>query len=188
MGRSLAALVVVLSVGCKKSGGSATVGPSGAIVSLGDGASVAIPEGALAKNVDISISLSKPLAQASAGALSGVYKFNPEGTTFLKPVTITMPVPAGTSTASLFWTQAGSATLWDAIPAIVSATTLIAQVDHFSSGFAGGYCRKDGPCSPSNLCKTGTFSCETGTAACNPSGNEPDGTTCAPAMVCNAGT
>src|SRR5260221_9950525 len=99
-----------------------------------------------------------------------------------------MTGPAGTASASLFWTQAGSTTLWDAVPAIVSATTLIAQVEHFSSGFAGGYCKRGGHCSPSDLCKTGAFACQTGSPVCGASANQPDGTTCAPAKVCNSGT
>src|SRR4051812_19660485 len=90
-------LVLLLSIGCKKSGGSSSIGPSGGIVSLGDGTSVAIPEGALTRSVDISISQSLGKAQAPAGALTSVYKFGPEGTTFLKPVTINLTVPAGTA-------------------------------------------------------------------------------------------
>src|SRR5258706_5860068 len=141
MRRTLAAVLVLLALGCKKSGASSSIGASGGIVSLSDGTSVAIPEGAVTKNVDISISQSLTKAQAPAGALSAVYQFSPEGTTFLKPVTITMSVPAGTASASLFWTQAGSTTLWEAGPAILSAATLIAQVEHFSCRFAVGYCQ-----------------------------------------------
>lgn len=117
-------------------GASAAVGPSGGSVAMSGGPTLEIPAGALPNTTTITIAQSS--AQAD-GALSPVYQFGPDGTTFSKPVTVTFTVPSGTSAASVYWTthQGGG---YEELPAIVQGTTAVAQVAHFSRGFAGPPC------------------------------------------------
>jgi uncharacterized delta-60 repeat protein len=134
--------VVLASLVACASGGdpsSATVGPAGGTVRGPSGAQVVIPAGALAREVAIAVS------QASAGApplpggttpFGSTFAFTPHGTTFLSPVTITVPfdpaqVPAG-ATPTLYKTTAGQAG-WEVVAgATVSGATMSGPVTQFS--------------------------------------------------------
>src|SRR2546421_7855492 len=98
----LAALCAGAFAGCTFGGdlhrtddASAVIGPGGGMLAVSGGAALEIPAGALAKDTTITISQSS--AQAPGGALSPVYDFGPDGTTFSKPVTVTFTVPTGTA-------------------------------------------------------------------------------------------
>ena len=116
-----------------------TIGPEGGTVTAADGATVTVPPGALAQRVPVAISMSSagapplPAGMASAGP---TYALTPHGTEFLKPVTITLPLSAGTGTAPPQVVKTNSQGDWS----VVSATgtdgsaddRLEAQVSTFS--------------------------------------------------------
>lgn len=83
--------------------GAGTVGVQGGTISNALGAAVTVPAGAL--DGDIVISFAPTLAAAPPGvvAITPVYQFSPEGLVFSSPVTITLPVPAGVTTAAVYW-------------------------------------------------------------------------------------
>ena len=121
---------------------------SGGTVALPNGTSIDVPPGALPPGVDtISVTSSPDAAPTEYTALSPVYVFGPDGTVFLKPLTITMPVtlPAGTDTSTLtiLWSRANGVG-FDMIPSDFTAvagssTDFIAsgEITHFSQGFCG---------------------------------------------------
>jgi hypothetical protein len=55
---------------------------------------------------------------------------------------------------------------------------------------AGGQCtcQGGGSCQPSNVCQTGTYSCATGTAVCQASGNQPTTVACGLPQSCSGAT
>lgn len=139
------ALVVVIGCGGGSGSGSkpaptsatASVGAGGGSVSLAGGASVTVPSGALGTTVDVSVQRSS--SAAPTGAITPIFSFGPDGTTFSAPVTVTFPVPAGTTAASVFWSVPGSPGAYESVPTTISGTTATAQVSHFSSGYVAAY-------------------------------------------------
>lgn len=118
---------------------SNTIGPSGGTVTGPNGATVVIPPGALAQDIEIAITQtstgapSLPLGMTSVGTM---FAFTPHGTTFAVPVTITVPfdpskVPAGRS-PRLLKTNAAQSSFETVVGAMVSGTTMTAQVTSFS--------------------------------------------------------
>lgn len=121
---------------------------TGGTVALPNGTTIDVPPGALPPGVDtITVTSATAAAPAEYAAASPVYVFGPDGTVFLKPLTISMPltVPAGTDASSLtiLWSRA-NADGFDMIPSQFlpvagSSTDFIAsgEVTHFSEGFVG---------------------------------------------------
>jgi hypothetical protein len=117
---SLGSLVVLALVACSSGSqnvGSkyvktATIGPAGGTIPISAsddltlaGTSITIPANALAANTSISIGLSEVGITPSGGKAAGpVVDFEPSGTVFTSPVTITIPatVGSGASKASVF--------------------------------------------------------------------------------------
>jgi hypothetical protein len=142
--RWLAIGVLASAVGCggggKEESPPATevtqnVGPGGGTVSLTGGPSLAVPPGAL--DSVTAITIRKAAAGAPTGALGPLYEFGPDGEIFSVPVTISFPVAQGTAAAMVYWTKAGSATEFDALPTTLAGTTASASVTHFSHGYVG---------------------------------------------------
>ncbi|MFL5312394.1 MAG: hypothetical protein ACJ79H_18320 [Myxococcales bacterium] len=140
----LAALCAGFFAGCtfgtdvhRTDGASAVIGPSGGMLAMAGGAALEIPAGALAK--DTTITIAQVSEQSSGGALSPVYEFGPDGTTFSKPVTVTFTVPSGTGAGSVYWTAPQGAA-YEELPTIIQGTTAVAQISHFSRGFVGPPC------------------------------------------------
>ena len=78
--------------------GVGSVGPSGGVISLPDGASVTIPNGALASNQTITISRNTSTITSNTGCR--IYDLKPDGLTFADSVTVTLPydvqaIPSG---------------------------------------------------------------------------------------------
>ncbi len=133
------AVTCALVIGC--SGGGSSEPPAGTIkaatggtVSLSGGPSVQIPAGALA--VDTVVTVQQSTIQAPNGAVTPVYEFGPSGTTFSKPVTVTIPVPAGTTDGAI-WTRQEGATTFTSVPTTISGGVATAQVTHFSVYLVG---------------------------------------------------
>jgi hypothetical protein len=132
---------------------STVIGASGGNLSLSRGATLQIPPGALAK--DTTITIARSSAQAPDGALTAVYEFGPAGLVFAKTVTVTFPVPDGTTSGSVYWTAVGSDT-YEELPTSVQGAMAFAQVAHFSRGFVGRPCSAAGSC-PARRDVTGAF-------------------------------
>ncbi|HEX6397268.1 MAG TPA: Calx-beta domain-containing protein, partial [Steroidobacteraceae bacterium] len=119
--------------------GNTGIGAAGGTVSESSGAKVVIPAGALAADTPIAVAQSStgaPPLPAGVAASGPIYAFTPHGTTFAKPVTITVPfdpasVPAG-ATPVLYKTDAQGA--WQVVSgATVSGGTMVGDVTGFSS-------------------------------------------------------
>ncbi len=136
--------VVVLLVGCGSSApppSSKGIGPAGGTVTSAEGARVVIPPGALSSSVDVQVTKDGTGAAALPAvadlvAVGDVFALTPHGTTFSKPVTLTLPfdparVPSG-ARIMLFkngfqqtgWTQVSGAT--------VSGSTITGEISGFS--------------------------------------------------------
>jgi len=77
---------------------SQTVGTSGGTVSA-QGVVLTIPAGALAKDTVISITEDPGPVPLGYTALSSLYSFGPQGTVFLKPVTVRFPLKSADPSA-----------------------------------------------------------------------------------------
>jgi hypothetical protein len=102
---------------------------TGGTVTLPGGAVIEIPAGALASDTTITIQQSG--GAAPTGAVGAVYDIGPSGTTFSQPVTVTLPVPAGTTDAAV-WTRPAGAAHFTSLPTSVSGGVATAQASHLS--------------------------------------------------------
>ncbi|HTP28794.1 MAG TPA: hypothetical protein VMK12_24430, partial [Anaeromyxobacteraceae bacterium] len=160
--------------------GTGTVGSAGGIVSLTGGPSIAIPAGALAADTAIVISPVTPTPPS--GALTPVYQFEPAGTTFATPITVSFPAPAGTTSAGILWSLAGSDDKFERLTTSVRGTVASAQASHFSLAY-----EVPGDDTQMPECFSSSYPCRIGETvgppylpSCIHNTNEPDGTGCWP--------
>jgi uncharacterized delta-60 repeat protein len=120
-------------------GPNSGIGASGGTVNGPSGAQVVVPSGALTTATSIAVAQSSSGAPALPAGITGVgqiFAFTPHGTTFAKPVTITVPfnpasVPAG-ATPTLYKTNANQSA-WEVVTgATVTGGTMSGQVTGFS--------------------------------------------------------
>lgn len=187
LGCSLALLVGAFGCGGGGGGGdpgaSGKIGPAGGSVSIAGGPSIVIPPGALASETTIRIRASG--AESPDG--EPVHVFEPEDLELAQPATVSFPLPAGLSGATVYWAVSGSAALFDALSTSVAASRAHAQVSRLSRGHAGASCTAQAPCSPANECRVGELTCTTGAPVCvQQEGSLEDGTACSTG-VCSAG-
>jgi hypothetical protein len=144
--RDLASLcIVTVVVGC---GGSArppdaaattvTIGASGGVMLVPNGPALAIVPGALSADTAITV---RARTSSVAGALSTVYDFEPAGLTFARPATLSIPVDAALTEASIVLTDANGAVA-QTLPALVDNGLASAQITQLRSGFAGASQKK----------------------------------------------
>lgn len=125
--KTLTAIALVAAIGCGKKGTSAVIGSGGGLVGIPGGPALQVPAGALAS--DVTISIEESGTAAPPGALSKVYRFSPEGTTFTVPASVAFPVPANTAGASIYWTRLSS-TDYDPLTATIAGGNATAQTSH----------------------------------------------------------
>src|SRR4051812_25644128 len=118
-------------------GASAVIGPGGGMLAVSGGPTLEIPAGALGR--DTTIAIARSSAQAPGGALSSIYDFAPEATTFSKPVTVTFTVPDGTAAGSVYWTSSQSGAD-EELATLIQGATAVAQIGHLGRGFVGAPC------------------------------------------------
>jgi hypothetical protein len=113
------------------------IGPEGGTIEVG-GAVVTFPMGAVSQSTMITISVQDPaMIPAGFTALSRLFKCEPAGTTFAKPVEMRMPfTDDGKGGASLFWSTGADPTFMN-LGGTIEGTTMVATVQHFSAGFVG---------------------------------------------------
>lgn len=112
-----------------------SIGASGGSIGLGN-LVLSIPPGALATDKTIVVTATNAAAPAGFTLYSPIYKFEPEGLTFDKPVTVAITFTAGAVDPSLFWSQM-SGSGYDDLKGVVSGSTMSGSVSHFSTGFVG---------------------------------------------------
>jgi hypothetical protein len=106
---------------------------TGGTVTLPGGAAVQIPAAALASDTTITI---QQTTSAPTGTVGPAFDLGPSGTTFSQPVTVTIPVPAGTTDAAI-WTKPAGAAHYTSLPTTVSGGVATAQASHFSVFLVG---------------------------------------------------
>jgi len=112
-----------------------TIGAAGGTVSLAGGPTLAVPPGALAG--DVAITVRRATTPAPGGALSELFEFAPTGQAFAVPISVAFPVPAGATAAAVYWTRPGSTTLYDRLTTALQGAVAVAPVNHFSLGYLG---------------------------------------------------
>lgn len=113
------------------------VGPAGGTLDAGGGFRLDIPPGALAAPTTIRIEATDRAAPATYSPASPLYAFYPDGTTFAKPVQVTLPVPAGQPRPAIYWSDRASPDAYSAAGGTPSGDGISTFVDHFSTGFVG---------------------------------------------------
>jgi ZU5 domain-containing protein len=112
------------------------VDASGGVVTVPGGGTMTIPVGALAGPTTLEVRISTTSRADGVTPLSPMYEFLPDGLLFARPVTVTLPVPAGTTSASVYWSRLG-APGFDAIGGTIDGDTVTAETVHFSRGIVG---------------------------------------------------
>lgn len=110
------------------------IGPAGGTIEVG-GAVITFPKDAVKADTVVTISVD-PNAPAGFVALSKVFKCEPSGTDFAAPVEMRMPFVDDGMGGTLFWSSGADPTFKD-LGGRVDGKTVVATVQHFSSGFVG---------------------------------------------------
>ena len=113
-----------------------SIGPGGGVISSPSGVVLIVPAGAVDANTTIQVTATTTAPPAGVGAVSPVYQFSPEGIVFARPLTITLPLPAGVTSASIYWTDLGGTT-FHSIGGTISGNTISQQTGHFSLAVVG---------------------------------------------------
>jgi len=115
-----------------------TIGVDGGSITLTGGVAgtvtIAIPAGAVAATTSITITETTDAPPTGYTTYSPVYKFEPEGTAFAKPISVTLPFDGDAHLATLFWSREGT-TGYERVGGIPLGTTLTGPASHFSKGF-----------------------------------------------------
>jgi hypothetical protein len=137
-------LAAISLVGCGGGGSSppaqqtatAAVTPeAGGTVKLPDNSvQLNVPPGAVPANTMITMTTTDATAPQGVTAVSPVLQFEPDGTVFQKPVTVTFTFKNAMNPV-VFWSNSMGG--YDLIEGTVSGSTIAAPVMHFSKGFVG---------------------------------------------------
>jgi ZU5 domain-containing protein len=111
------------------------IGPEGGKIEIA-GATITFPKGALSERKEITITATADPPPAGFVALSRIFECGPTGTDFAQGVTMQMPFTPDGKPATMFWSAGGDPTFND-VGGRVEGGTMIAEVKHFSKGFAG---------------------------------------------------
>jgi hypothetical protein len=151
-----------------------------------NGPTLVIPAGALSASTRITIQD----AGSTSPAGTPLFVLGPAGTTFAKPIALTLPMPSGMTTGSVFWSQPGSTSAFEALDPVITASGAQVTGTHFSNVFVGPACRQSATCTlASDPCHAGSTLCSGGTPVCQPTGTPvPDGYVCGTNLVCIGGS
>ena len=112
-----------------------TIGPAGGVVAL-DGVRLEVPAGALSAETMIRITATTLPAPAGYTLYSPVYRFEPEGTVFARPVSLTLPFTGDVRLATAFWSRPSAmGGGYERLGGIPSASSITFSATHFSTGF-----------------------------------------------------
>jgi hypothetical protein len=155
---------------------SGSVGPSGGTVTLGSGAStvtITVPPGALPSTLTITITQTNQACPGGFHCYSPVFEFEPSGTTFQKPVTVSLPFTGNQQLATLFWSYP-TATGYQRLGGLPAGPSLAGAVTHFSTGFVADgvdYSQTPDTSCVQTLGISGRYSGETASQVCTTSCN-----------------
>jgi hypothetical protein len=127
--------------------GSATLGPAGGVVHLGQ-AELIVPAGALSHATPIRISTSATMPPSEYDAYSALYEFAPPGLAFARPATVVLPEGHAPSSSAVYWSNPDGEG-YQRLATTETGGLATAKVTHFSTGFVG---------SPSSLSDAGSES------------------------------
>ena len=99
------------------------IGPSGGRVSVG-GVEVEVPPNAVHQKTAITISI-EPTNPAGYTVDGSVYRFEPEGLVFSKPITVSFPTSAPNHV--VFWTRLGSTDSFEPLATTIEGANTIAH-------------------------------------------------------------
>ena len=113
-----------------------TIGPAGGVIEFGD-IRLTVPGGALTADTAITISYAEDQAPAGYERYTAVYRFEPAGTTFAIPATVSARFTGDSGRATLFWTPEGATGFERRGGRVGGDGRLEEQITHFSEGFVG---------------------------------------------------
>lgn len=122
------------SSGAEAASVTQTIGAAGGTIQVG-GAVVTFPKGAVAADTSVTISAESSVP-AGFVTLSKVFRCEPSGTNFAVPVEMRMPFVDDGKGGTLFWSSGADPAFKD-LGGRIEGTTVVATVQHFSSGFVG---------------------------------------------------
>ena len=116
---------------------TSTVGLQGGTVTMpAGGPALTIPFGALPANTTITITTTDDAPPSGIGAVGPVFEFEPDGLVFAKPVTVSLPMPAGVTSGQVYWSQLEGPG-FDAIGGTIANGRISTQTVHFSLAVVG---------------------------------------------------
>jgi ZU5 domain len=118
--------------------GSGTLDTQAGTLEAPDGAKLSVPFGALDGPTSITIESTTQPPPNGITALSPVYSFKPEGLLFARPVEVTLPLPAGVTTGTVYWSRldgSGSDPIGGTVDS--AAHTITVTTAHFSLAVIG---------------------------------------------------
>ena len=134
------------------------IGPEGGTVE-GDGVELTIPAGALDEEVEIAVAETDAEAPDGFEAMSPVFEFTPDGLTFAEPIEVRITYDGPDDGMEVIWSLA-EGDGFEGIGGTADGATIVAEVSHFSRGFAGrpadaGDGCQDVQCAPGETCFAG---------------------------------
>ncbi|MCC7538373.1 MAG: IPT/TIG domain-containing protein, partial [Deltaproteobacteria bacterium] len=116
---------------------SATIGPEGGSLALGDEVSLEIPPGALEAPTTITLSRTAEPAFEGWEAYSPVYRFEPEGLQFAVPAQVSIRFDGDPSRVELPWRADAADAPTEHVQTGVEGDRVLGEVSHFTLGLAG---------------------------------------------------
>jgi hypothetical protein len=95
-----------------------------------------VPQGSLASTTTLTVSCDPAATVAGFALLSPLYRFEPAGLTFARPVTVTLAFTGSSASPSMYWSRPDGSG-YDAISSSVQGAFVVGSVTHFSTGFVG---------------------------------------------------
>ncbi|HEX8436573.1 hypothetical protein [Archangium sp.] len=148
--KSLLAVTLLVMGGCKGGEEQTTPPPStqpeppppatqvvtfeGGTLSLSNGATLRVPPEALDRDVQVTLSVSEDAPPAELKPASPLFRFEPSGTVFARPLKVSLPFSGDVSHPTLYWSKADGSG-YEPIGGVVENGAIVAEVLHFSEGF-----------------------------------------------------
>jgi len=111
------------------------IGPEGGVLELG-GARLEVPAGALVEMTTLRLTSVARATTAGYDRYSPLYRFEPAGTRFAVPATLSMAFDGDSTRATLFWSRETGGG-YDRLGGRLSGQRIVGEVSHFSDGFVG---------------------------------------------------
>jgi|GEM_PF-538757 len=104
---------------------------------LGFGLNLLVPAGAVDSATEIVINVIKDADLGELVATGPVFEFTPEGTSFAKAVTVSIPYDSNQDNLSFYWSDEENASAFVELEANIADGIATTEVMHFSKGFVG---------------------------------------------------